>query len=464
VIPAHTVAQVRAAEEPLLRAGVPLMARAATALAVETARRLPFVYGARVVLLVGKGNNGADALWAGAALRRRGAAVVAVLLHDAVPDAVPDALDAFLRAGGRVGTAEALRGAEAVLDGIVGIGGRGPLRVAVPDLGDVPLVVAVDVPSGVDADTGEVHEGAVRADVTVTFGTAKPGLLLARDHVGELVVAGIGLDLPAPAAEGIDDVAHLLPTDARVSDKYSRGVVGIAAGSPAYSGAALLCVGAAIRAGAGMVRYVGRAAERVRDSWPEAVVTEQLKDTGRVQSWVVGPGLGVTAFDTLEEVLAQDVPVLVDADGLTMCAQTPTLLTDRDAPTLVTPHDREFARFGREVGPDRVGAARWLAEDLGVHVLLKGDATVVVSPEGSVRINTSGTALLATAGTGDVLSGGIGALLARGLDVLDAASAGAYLHGRAAVLSAAGATTSAGLVLEAWPAAVREAVLRDSLS
>lgn len=457
MIAAHSVAQVRAAEEPLLKAGVQLMARAATGLAVETARRLPFVYGARVVLLVGKGNNGADALWAGAHLARRGAAVVAVLLDDAVPDA----LDGFRRAGGRIGTDAALQGAEAVLDGIVGVGGRGPLRVQVPALTDVPLVIAVDVPSGVDADTGEVHEGAVRADVTVTFGSAKPGLLLARDHVGELVVVDIGLDLPAPVAEGVDDVAHLLPGSERVSDKYTRGVVGIVAGSQAYSGAALLCVGSAIRAGAGMVRYVGRAADRVRDSWPEAVVTEHLKDAGRVQSWVVGPGLGVTAFDLLEEVLAQDVPVLVDADALTMCARTPSLLRDRDAPTLLTPHDREYARFGRDVGPDRVGAARWLAEELGVHVLLKGDATVVVGPERPARINTTGTALLATAGTGDVLAGGIGALLARGLDVLDAASVGAFLHGRAAVLSAGGATTSAGLVLEAWPAAVREALLPD---
>ena len=457
MIAAHSVAQVRAAEEPLLAAGVPLMARAATALAVETARRLPFVYGARVVLLVGKGNNGADALWAGAQLARRGAAVVAVLLDDPVQDA----LEGFLRAGGRLATDDAVQGAEAVLDGIVGIGGKGPVRVEVPALVDVPLVVAVDVPSGVDADTGQVHDGAVRAHVTVTFGTVKPGLLLARDHVGELVVVDIGLDLPDAVVEGVDAVADLLPTDARVSDKYSRGVVGIAAGSPAYSGAALLCVGSAIRAGAGMVRYVGRGADRVRDSWPEAVVTEHFKDAGRVQSWVVGPGLGVTAFDTLEEVLAQDVPVLVDADGLTMCAQTPSLLQDRAAPTLLTPHDREFARFGREVGPDRIGAARWLAEELGVHVLLKGDATVVVGPEGPARVNTTGTSLLATAGTGDVLAGGIGALLARGLGVLDAASVGAYLHGRAAVLSAGGATTSAGLVLEAWPAAVREAVLRD---
>ena len=163
----------------------------------------------------------------------------------------------------------------------------------------------------------------------------------------------------------------------------------------------------------------------------------------------------------MEELLAQDVPVLVDADALTICAQSPSLLTDRSAPTLLTPHDREYARFGREVGPDRIGAARWLAEQLGVHVLLKGDATVVAGPDGPARVNTTGSALLATAGTGDVLAGGIGALLARGLDPLEAGSVGAHLHGRAAALSTGGVSTSAGLVLEAWPAAVREALLRD---
>ena len=182
---AHTVAQVRAAEEPLLAAGVPLMARASTALAIAVTHRLPAVYGARVVLLVGSGNNGADALYAGAWLARRGAAVVAVLSADPVQHA----LAAFLQAGGRVGTADALDGAEVVLDGLVGIGGSGPLRPAAAELVariGGGLVVAVDVPSGVDADTGAVSEGAVRAHLTVTFGTLKPGLLLARDHVGDL--------------------------------------------------------------------------------------------------------------------------------------------------------------------------------------------------------------------------------------------------------------------------------------
>jgi hydroxyethylthiazole kinase-like uncharacterized protein yjeF len=465
---AHPVAQVRAAEEPLLAAGVPLMARASTGLAVAVARRLPYVYGARVVLLVGAGNTGADALWAGTWLARRGAAVVAVLAGPPVADAFA----AFVAAGGRAGTPQALAGAEAVLDGLVGIGAKGPLRAPaaalVAQVG-AGLRVAVDVPSGVDPDTGEVHPGAFQADLTVTFGALKPGLLLARGQVGEVELVEIGLALPPAPVEVLerDDVARLLPSADRPADKYTRGVLGVAAGSQVYTGAAVLSVGAALRAGAGMVRFAGapHAAEQVRSRWPEAVVTQasgaQVVDAGQVQAWVAGPGLGTDAQETVEAVLAQDVPVLLDADALTIVAGHPQWLRRRSAPTLLTPHDREYARFGCEVGPDRLGAARRLAADLGVHVLLKGDATVVVGPDGPARVNPTGSAALATAGSGDVLSGAVGALLAQGLDPLDAGSVGAWLHGRAGALSAAGATTTAGLVLEAWPDAVREAGAGD---
>ena len=465
---AHSVAQVRAAEEPLLAAGFPLMARAATGLAVAVSRRLPFVYGARVALLVGSGNNGADALWAGAWLARRGAAVVAVL----AADPVQDALQGFLLAGGRLGTPEALVGADVTVDGLVGIGGRGALRPAAAALVEQVegFTVAVDVPSGVDADTGAVAGVAVRADLTVTFGCLKPGLLIARDHVGQIQLVPLPYVLgPAPVEALTDDDARgLVPRAERASDKYSRGVLGVAAGSQTYTGAAVLSVGGALRAGAGMVRFAGapQVAAQVRARWPEAVVTEAhgagVAEVGRVQAWVVGPGLGIDADETVEAVLAQDVPVVVDADALTLCAQRPLWLRDRTAPTLLTPHDREFARFGFEVGTDRIGAARRLAQELGVHVLLKGDATVVVGPEGPARVNTTGSAVLATAGAGDVLAGGIGALLAQGLDVLDAASLAAYLHGRAGLLSADGAATSASLLLEAWPAAVRELGARHS--
>jgi hydroxyethylthiazole kinase-like uncharacterized protein yjeF len=456
---AHTVADIRAAEQALM-ATLPngaLVQRAASGLAVACARRLGRVYGARVVLLVGSGNNGADALWAGARLARRGAAVTAVC----VGEPVADALAALLVAGGRVGAPADSDDADLVVDGIVGIGGRGGLRSAELAV-EGEHVVAVDVPSGVDADTGAVTGFAVRAGLTVTFGTSKPGLHVGagKGHAGRVELVDIGLSafLPEPAVRLLDavDVALLLPDPDLGSDKYSRGVLGVVAGSAQYGGAAVLAVGAGIRSGAGMVRYAGHAADQVRARWPEAVVSDSLGQAGRVQAWVVGPGLGTddAAAALVQEVLAQDVPVLVDADALTLCAEHQDWLRARTAVTLLTPHDREFARFGTEVGNDRIGAARRLATDLGVTVLLKGDATVITDGR-SAYVNDTGSAVLASAGSGDVLAGGTGALLAQGLDPLTAGAVGAHLHGRAGTLSADGAATSANLVLQAWPEAVR---------
>jgi hydroxyethylthiazole kinase-like uncharacterized protein yjeF len=445
-----------------------LMQRAATGLAVACAARLVGVYGARVVLLVGSGNNGADALWAGVRLASRGAAVTAVLAGTAAPDA----LAALCAAGGRVGTAEVLDTADLVVDGLVGIGGAGPLREAAARLVvEGEHVVAVDVPSGVDADTGAVGGAAVRAGLTVTFGTGKPGLYVGagRLHAGHVEVVDIGLGPHLPAADVLlldaVDVAMRLPVRPPGGDKYTSGVVGVAAGSAEYTGAAVLATGAAVRAGAGMVRFVGveHAAEQVRARWPESVVTtvkpgdgEAVLAAGRVQAWVVGPGMGTddAAAAVVQAVLASDVPVLVDADALTLCAEHPEWLQNRDAPTLLTPHDREFARFGVALDQDRIGAVRRLASELAVTVLLKGDATVV-SDGAHVFVNDTGSTVLATAGTGDVLAGACGALLAQGLDALHAGAAGAHLHGVAGTLSAAGATTSASRVLELWPAAVR---------
>lgn len=467
---AHSVAQVRAAEASLM-SGLPegaLMQRAATGLAVACARRLVGVYGARVVLLVGSGNNGADALYAGAQLARRGAAVTAVLAGEPVAEA----LAALRASGGRVGVSDALDDADLVVDGLVGIGGHGPLRGPAAELAvEGEHVVAVDLPSGVDADTGAVSGPAVRAGLTVTFGTGKPGLYVGagRQHAGhvELVDIGLGPLLGDPVLELLDavDVALLLPVRETGGDKYTSGVVGVAAGSTAYTGAAVLAVGAAVRGGAGMVRYVGvaRAAEQVRSRWPESVVTtvdagdgSGVVGAGRVQAWVVGPGLGTDddAAAVVQAVLATDLPVLVDADALTLCARHPDWLRTRTAPTLLTPHEREFQRFGVAIGDDRVAAVRRLALQLGVTVLLKGDATIV-SDGRQVRVNATGSAVLATAGTGDVLAGGCGALLAQGLAPLDAGAVGAYLHGVAGALSADGGPTSASSVLEAWPEAVR---------
>ena len=468
---AFPVEVVRAAERAAMQA-VPegaLMQRAAAGLAAECVRILrQGVYGTTVAVLAGAGDNGGDALYAGARLAARGAAVTAVLLS---PDrAHPGGLTALRAAGGRVlpagspAATEVVAAARLVLDGIVGIGGSGGLRPAAAGLvaAVTGTVVAVDQPSGVDADTGAVEGEAVRADVTVTFGTLKPGLLVGAgaEHAGDVRLVEIGLDLPEPRLRVLDpaDVARLVPRPGPRDDKYTRGVVGVAAGSSTYPGAGVLSTGAAVHGGAGMVRYAGGAAEHVRSRWPEAIVTEgKPSEAGQVQAWVVGPGIGTddAAAGLLRDVLGQDVPVLVDADGLTLLAREPELVRSRTAPTVLTPHDREFERVAGPVGADRVGAARRAAAEMGVTMLLKGNATVVAGPDGFAYVNPTGTPWLATAGSGDVLSGLAGALLAGGVEPALAAALAAYLHGLAGSIAAGGATTSATGVLAALPAALR---------
>jgi hydroxyethylthiazole kinase-like uncharacterized protein yjeF len=463
---AYAVQDVRTAEQSVL-AALPegaLMQRAAAGLARVCVLMLGRVYGSRVLLLVGSGDNGGDALFAGARLADRGARVDALLLGDRAHGA---GLAALKRAGGRVlSTMPSPLQADLVVDGIVGIGGTGALRdkaaAVVAGLDGGPMVVAVDVPSGVDADTGQVAGAAVHADVTVTFGALKPGLLVdpGAGHAGavELVDIGLGPHLPGEAAVEVlqaADVHALLPSTGagRESDKYRRGVVGVSAGSEHYTGAAVLCVGGAVRGGAGMVRYVGDDAptELVRRRWPEVVVGE-----GRVQAWTVGSGGGEGAAERLATALKDDVPVLVDADALSAFADQPR----QGATALLTPHAGELARLlGVErdaVEARRLEHARRAAVELGAVVLLKGTTTVVATPDGRARVNPTGTVALATAGTGDVLAGLCGALLAGGLDPLDAGSVGAWVHGLAGRLAAdGGVPISAYDVLDALPAAFR---------
>ncbi|WP_432047711.1 NAD(P)H-hydrate dehydratase, partial [Streptomyces asiaticus] len=438
---AYSVETVRAAERELM-ARLPegaLMQRAAAGLAAACADLLGRVYGSRVALLVGSGDNGGDALYAGARLARRGAGVTAVLLN---PDrAHGGGLAALRAAGGRVaavgGGSEANGAAEAavaradlVIDGIVGIGGKGGLR---PDAERLVravrgIVVAVDLPSGVDADTGEVRGSAVRADATITFGAYKPGLLIdpARTHAGALRLVDIGLDAHLPADPDVEalqheDVAAMLPRPSAESDKYRRGVVGVVAGSARYPGAAVLAVSGALRGGAGAVRYVGPAADTVIARFPETLVhSGPPAKAGRVQSWVVGPGLGdgAAARHSLEDVLASDVPVLVDADGLHLLP-TGGDLRKREAATVLTPHAGEAAALlgvsREEVEAGRLAAVRALSERYGATVLLKGSTTLIAAEHQPVRVNPTGVGWLATAGSGDVLSGLIGSLLATGL-------------------------------------------------
>ncbi|MEU4929466.1 NAD(P)H-hydrate dehydratase [Streptomyces yokosukanensis] len=468
---AYSVETVRAAERALM-ARLPegaLMQRAAAGLAAACAELLGRVYGSRVVLLVGSGDNGGDALYAGARLARRGAGVTAVLLS---PErAHGGGLDALLRAGGRAAPAdraeELVERADLVVDGIVGIGGKGGLRPEAEALARAvrhtrAAVVAVDLPSGVEADTGEVRGAAVRADLTVTFGTYKPGLLIdpAREYAGVVRLVDIGLELPVEGelqALQHADVAQLLPVPAAESDKYRRGVVGVAAGSARYPGAAVLAVSGALRGGAGAVRYVGPAGEAVVARFPETLVSDLgPAKAGRVQAWVVGPGAGDDAA-TVAEVLATDVPVLLDADGLRLAERD--AVRGRTAPTLMTPHAGEAAALlgvrREEVERARLAAVRELAAVYRATVLLKGSTTLVADAAGgAVRVNPTGTSWLATAGSGDVLSGLAGSLLAAGLSARDAGSAAAYLHGLAGRFAAdgapAGAHDVAALIPEAW--------------
>ncbi|WP_298325263.1 NAD(P)H-hydrate dehydratase [Haloactinopolyspora sp.] len=470
MIGVHSVADIRTAENDLM-ARLPdgaLMQRAVAGLTTTVARLLDGPYGARVTVLAGGGNNGGDALWAGARLARRGARVDAVLLRP--EHAHAEGLAALRAAGGRVvaGAAStaaesAVRRADVVLDGILGIGGRGGLDDEAADLAAVAhdhagLVVAVDLPSGVVPDTGETPGRHVVADVTVTFGTGKVALVLdpAAAAAGSVHAVDIGLGpyLPDPDVEVLEpaDVAALLPRPGRESDKYARGVVGVLAGSQQYTGAAMLAVGGAVHGGAGMVRYCGpdAVAAGIRMRWPEVIVSPDVESTGRVQAWTVGSGLGSRRP---AEVSAEGVPVLVDADAL---AAVPARFV---RPALLTPHAGELARMldvdRAEVEAHRLRHARQAAERWNATVLLKGSTTLVVAPDGRMRINPTGTSALATAGTGDVLAGLAGSLLAAGLTPLDAGSVAAYVHGEAGRLAAADTGyPSAGDVLEHVPAAL----------
>ncbi len=430
-----------------------LMERAATGLAVAVADLLGRVYGARVLLLVGAGDNGGDALYAGALLARRGAGVEAVLLSDKAHGA---GLTALRDAGGRVVDADDAQQPDVLLDGIVGIGGRPGLR---PDAARVVAmfegtpVVAVDVPSGVEVDTGRLDGPHVRADVTVTFGTHKVAHLVdpAAEACGVVHLVDLGLDLPDADVTALqaDDVAALLPVPRADDQKYTRGVVGVRAGSDDYPGAAVLCTAGAASGLAGMVRYVGAAADPVRAAHPDVVV-----GAGRVQAWVVGSGGSGDAEQALADALLDGVPVVADADAIQHVTAHPPV------PVLITPHAGELARLlgvdRTEVESDQLAHALRAARELDVVVMLKGRHTLVAAPDGRVRVTTTGVPWLATAGAGDVLAGLCGALLATGMDPFDAGSVGSWLHGAAAAVAGSGGPVSAPAVASAIPTAVRD--------
>lgn len=471
-----------------------LMARAATALADLCAQLLRdgrgAVRGAAVLAVIGTGNNGGDALWALAMLARRGVATTAVgevgRMHPegaaAARAAGTDLLDwADPRVAGVVADADL------ALDGIVGISGRGGLRGPAADLvhrieaAGVP-VVAVDVPSGVDSDTGLVPGAAVSAVATACFGVLKPGLLLApgRDRAGVVTVIDIGLrdtDLePAAWALELSELA-VAPLDPS-THKYRRGVVEVVAGSATFPGAAVLAVGGARRAGAGLIGFTsGEPRTGLADPVAALVVSHYpdvvLGGDRRPDARCVGPGLGegAGATEVVLAALADPAPLVLDASGLRVLerAEGRAALAARAEQgwvTVLTPHAGEARRLGLELSGGWLTAARRAADELGVVVVLKGPATVIAAPGGPAYVDVFGTAALATAGTGDILAGLLaGGLAARAvggqLDAVEVAHLCAQAvgrHGLAGRLAAEqGGHPTAADVLAALPAALRAA-------
>jgi hydroxyethylthiazole kinase-like uncharacterized protein yjeF len=426
VTPEEMTAIDRAAPEPV----EVLIGRAGAASARMALQMLGGSYGRRVVVVAGKGNNGNDGRDAALRLARRGVWVRVIPAAEAGTGPLPSA--------------------DLVVDAAYGTGFRGEYQT--PDSGDTP-VLAVDIPSGVDGLTGEAAGRPGLAHRTITFGALKPGLLFhpGRTLAGVVTVADIGLDVSGARVHVVegDDVAAWLPARSAVAHKWQSAVL-VVAGSPGMTGAAHLAAAAAQRAGAGMVRVAspgvgvdpGLPIEAVGvqgcdgPDW-DGVVAGQME---RARAVVIGPGLGLDESTTagVRRLIegAKERPVLVDGDGLTMLGDDAAdLLRDRDVPAVLTPHDGEFARLAG-IGPpgaDRVAAARELAQRLAAVGLLKGPTTVIAHPDGRCRLVTTGDQRLATAGTGDVLSGIIGALLARGVGPFDAAAAGGWLHGTAAL-------------------------------
>jgi ADP-dependent NAD(P)H-hydrate dehydratase / NAD(P)H-hydrate epimerase len=457
-----TPAEMGEADRRTISAGTPeavLVERAGGAVARHALRMLGGVYGRRVVVVRGRGNNGADGAVAARHLRARGIGVDEFALADGIDDTL---------------LVRALARAHLAIDAMFGTGFHGALEgdAAVVarafDAAAIPTL-AVDIPSGVDGTTGAVAGAAVGADETVCFAALKPGLLFepGRTRAGRVRVVDIGIDA-ASVWDGPSQLHVLGPEDLRLprraadAHKWSAGVL-IVGGSTGMTGAPVMAGHAAARSGAAMVvcgvpgadaaaraggsELVARALAATGDGGLAAgAADEVLADSSRFRALAVGPGLGrepETQTAVRRLVAACPVAIVVDADGLNALADDPEALHARAAaglPTaILTPHAGEYARLaGHAPGEDRVAAARDLAARLGAIVLLKGPGTVIAAPDGHAVVNRTGDRALAAAGTGDVLTGIIAGLLAAGAGPFDAAATGAYVHGRAAQVAKTG--------------------------
>lgn len=460
----------RAAIDALGVPGVVLMENAGAHAAALLLARFP-QHLERVVVLGGTGQNGGDAWVVARHLLCQGVRPRCGLIGDRgkVSGDARVNLQALEALGVTVQVAltphellDLMRDATLLVDGLFGTGLDRPLAGVARECVELmnqttARVVALDLPSGIDADSGQVLGAAVRAAMTVTFAAHKFGLhqFPGAAHAGVVECAGIGVPV-ARGAQGLieaADVAELLPVRAADTHKGTHGHVLVIAGSPGKTGAAALCALGAARAGAGLVTIASDAeTRRALDPKVLEIMTAALAPTDplasalalcdRKQAAVIGPGLGVSAPSlAFARALACQLPVpcVVDADALTALAEDPTVLKTAPAPRVLTPHPGEAARMlgvtTSEIQAQRVEAARTLAARTGQVVVLKGARSVVAAPSGALRISTRGTPALGTGGTGDVLAGVIAALCVE-LSVFDAAQCGVELHARAGELAA----------------------------
>ena len=478
-----------------------LMEAAGREVADAAVRLVGGAYGRRAVVVCGKGNNGGDGLVAARYLDRVGVRTTVLLLDDALAGppgtnlARLDPTTVRRRTFAPAALERELERGDVAIDAIFGTGFRGvpagSYAEAIEALAASPVpLVAVDIPSGVNGETGVVVGPAVRADLTVTFGAPKPGLILlpGATHAGVVEVEQIGFPTDLIRSnlmllEG-EDVVAMVPPREPDTHKRSAGYVVVVGGSRLMTGAVALAGTAAYRAGAGLVAVAvpegilpvtqGAVREAVFVALPETDVgtagggSARLDEVlGQAGSLAVGPGMTTderTAGWIRDLVRSSEVPVVLDADGLNAFAGRAEDLADRKADVILTPHAGEFARVAGvstgEVAADRVRHVRELAARTSATVLLKGSRTLIASPDGTVRINPTGGPFLATGGTGDVLTGMIAALLARGCSPLDAGSAAAFVHGVAGELAGRerGVGTTASDVLKRVPRAMREVV------
>jgi NAD(P)H-hydrate epimerase len=502
--PVLTAAETRALDRETEARGTSvetLMERAGLSVARAAAALAGGSYGRRAVVVAGKGNNGGDGLVAARYLSGWGVRVTVILLAEPSEFRGPAATNLGRLEGAwvrrRPFTEAALRReldrADVAVDAIFGTGFRGtaegPYAKAIGILNDSSHpIVAADIPSGVEGDTGAVRGPAVTADATVTFGAPKVGDVLfpGAAHTGVLEVADIGFppDLIRGEVQLTEpsDVAHLLAARPPETHKRATGVVLVVAGSRRMTGAPLLVARGAYRSGAGLVTIAvpETALPVVQSGMAEATflplaegpagsVAESAWDdlAGRLEGFdavAIGPGLSTdeeTPGFVRRLVAESPAPVVVDADAINAFAGRAGDLARRISDAVATPHAGEFGRlFGMpssEVLEDRLGFTRKAAAETRAVVALKGSRTVIASPEGEVRINPTGTPVLATGGTGDVLTGAVAALLARGLSPVQAATAAAYVHGLAGAIAGAetGEGTTASDVARAIPLAVR---------